>query len=104
MTFDAVGAALWLHYLSVASLSLGAIWPCSSPPTCSGIRKRMWIMNMVWPVTALLGAVLILWQYFTYGRASEPAHGHAAVDEAREHAKPKADAVSGHGCQWLSSL
>ena len=28
----------------------------------------MWIMNIVWPVTALFGTVWILWQYFAYGR------------------------------------
>jgi hypothetical protein len=26
----------------------------------------MWIMNLVWPVTALFGSAWILWQYFQY--------------------------------------
>ena len=28
----------------------------------------MWIMNVVWPVSALFGSVLSLWAYFKYGR------------------------------------
>ncbi len=28
----------------------------------------MWIMNLVWPLTALYGSVLALWAYFTVGR------------------------------------
>jgi hypothetical protein len=31
----------------------------------------MWIMNVVWPVTALSGSVWMLWQYFRYGRLAE---------------------------------
>jgi len=30
--------------------------------------QHMWIMDVVWPVTALFGTVWIAWQYFAYGR------------------------------------
>ena len=30
--------------------------------------QRMWIMNLVWPITALFGTVLWLWFYFRIGR------------------------------------
>jgi len=35
----------------------------------------MAIMNVVWPITALFGTVLVVWAYFRYGRAMAP---HAA--------------------------
>jgi len=30
--------------------------------------QHMWIMNVVWPITALFGTVFWLWAYFKYGR------------------------------------
>lgn len=30
--------------------------------------QKMWIMNLVWPLTALYGSVLALWLYFTVGK------------------------------------
>jgi hypothetical protein len=40
----------------------------------------MWIMNIVWPVTALFGSFWIGWQYFKYGRLSQ----HRLVHEAKK--------------------
>jgi len=40
--------------------------------------QKMWIMNVVWPVTALFGSVFALWGYFRYGRL-------AAQDGVSEH-------------------
>ncbi len=44
----------------------------------------MWIMNVVWPVTALFGTVLVVWQYLVYGRLATRDKAHAAMahDEA----------------------
>ncbi|ANJ68475.1 hypothetical protein A9404_12070 [Halothiobacillus diazotrophicus] len=36
----------------------------------SGYRQHMWIMNVVWPVTALYAGPLALWAYFSVGRLS----------------------------------
>jgi hypothetical protein len=50
----------------------------------------MWIMNIVWPVSALFGTVLTLLAYFKYGRQSS----HKNVRKARngqKNANPKAD-------------
>ncbi len=33
-----------------------------------GRRQRMWIMNLVWPLTALYAGPLALWAYFSIGR------------------------------------
>lgn len=40
----------------------------------------MWIMNVVWPVSALYGSVFALYSYFKIGRLST----HAAVQSAKE--------------------
>ena len=41
-----------------------------------GHGQRMWIMNIVWPVSALYGTVLVLWVYWKYGR--QTPHGSSA--------------------------
>lgn len=58
----------WLHLLAIAYLLLGAV--CAVVIAFDEIRhlQHMWIMNLVWPITALFGTVWILWQYFVYGR------------------------------------
>lgn len=39
----------------------------------AGHRQQMWIMNVVWPITALYAGPLALWAYFTAGRLSPDA-------------------------------
>ncbi len=58
----------WLHVLSIAALALG--FACAAVIATDEVRypQRMWIMNVVWPVTALFGTVVWLWAYFRYGR------------------------------------
>ena len=68
----------WLHALSIAYLLLGlatiiAIDLLRHP-------QHMWIMNLVWPVTALFGTVWVLWQYFAYGRLATHAKMQAAME------------------------
>ncbi len=46
----------------------------------AGHQQHMWIMNLVWPITALYAGPLALWGYFTTGRLST----HRAVMEAKE--------------------
>lgn len=72
----------WLHELSLAYLMLGGV--CSLAITLDLVRhpQHMWIMNVVWPVTALFGTVGILWQYFKYGRLATDS---LAQDAARRH-------------------
>jgi hypothetical protein len=36
--------------------------------------QKMWIMNIVWPVTALFASLLALRGYFKYGRAADGGH------------------------------
>ncbi len=42
-------------------------------------KQHMWIMNLVWPITALYAGPLALWGYFTAGRLST----HRATMEAK---------------------
>ncbi len=60
----------WLHILAIAYLALGVV--CAAAITLDLFRQPqgMWIMAVVWPVTALFGTVWILWQYVNYGRSS----------------------------------
>ncbi len=58
----------WLHALSIASLTLGALAALLIAADLLRHKQRMGIMNVVWPVTALFGSLWVVWQYFTYGR------------------------------------
>lgn len=64
---------MWLHALAIASLALG--FACAVMIALDEYRRpqKMWIMAIVWPVTALFGSVLCLAAYFAWGRA--PASG-----------------------------
>lgn len=65
----------WLHILSIAWLLLG--FGCAALLALDVVRRSqpMWIMNIVWPVTALFGTLWVVWQYSAYGRASQHGGG-----------------------------
>ncbi|HET8942323.1 MAG TPA: DUF4396 domain-containing protein [Rudaea sp.] len=70
---------LWLHAISRISLTLAL--PCAVLIVIDllrGHRQQMWIMNLVWPITALYSGPLALWAYFTVGRLSTQARVRAA--------------------------
>ena len=107
------GAAIpeWLHGLSIAALVLGGI--CAAIIAWDEIRRPqpMWIMNVVWPVTALFGTLITLWTYFRYGRAA----AHRPCGAPKHAATPfpiivgKAASHCGSGCtlgdivaEWLA--
>ncbi|PZA10368.1 DUF4396 domain-containing protein [Rhodopseudomonas palustris] len=98
----------WLHLVAIGSLLLGAL--CASVIVVDEIRhpQRMWIMNAVWPLTALFGTVIWTWGYFRYGRLS-------AADAGEQPDKPFGIMVAegashcGSGCtlgdicaEWLA--
>ena len=58
----------WLHDLSIAYLALGGVCALMIAGDLRRHPQHMWIMNLVWPITALFGTGWILWQYFAYGR------------------------------------
>jgi hypothetical protein len=75
---------IWLHSLSMAYLLVGLA--CALVITIDVARhnQHMWIMNVVWPVTALFGTVGVLWQYFAYGRLATHEKMHVAMQRNEE--------------------
>lgn len=62
----------WLHaiaWISIALAVLSALWIALD--ILRGHRQKMWIMDMVWPITGLWAGPLGLWAYCKMGRASE---------------------------------
>ena len=59
----------WLHALAIFSIAVGLLcalwvaWDVTRHP------QKMWIMNLVWPLTALFGGLIWLALYLTYGRS-----------------------------------
>ncbi|MGE0811751.1 MAG: DUF4396 domain-containing protein [Vicinamibacterales bacterium] len=89
--------ARWLFV--VASLSLAAAVLSTlvvAVDIAGGRRQRMWIMNVVWPLTALWSGPLGLYAYFTVGRA--PAAGGRREVPAREKAFWQQVAVGATHC------
>jgi hypothetical protein len=58
----------WLTGISIGWLLLGAV--CAVVIVLDEFRRpqKMWIMNLVWPLTALFGTVLWLAAYYAWGR------------------------------------
>ena len=59
----------WLGALASVSLAIAGL--CAvliSVDIAAGRRQKMWIMNLVWPLTALYGGPLALWAYWRLGR------------------------------------
>lgn len=106
----------WLHVVSIASLILSAA--CALIIMADEIRRpqRMWIMNAVWPLTALFGSVLWLIFYWQRGRGPDPTEAHKdhhakSDDESTGMTTSVAKATShcGAGCtlgdiiaEWLA--
>lgn len=74
----------WLHVLSIALLLIGLVCAVIIAADLFRHPQHMWIMNVVWPVTALFGTLWIVWQYFTYGRLAEHACAKAAMDRGEK--------------------
>lgn len=74
----------WLHTLSIVSLLLGFTCALVIAADVRRHPQHMWIMNVVWPVTALFGSVLALWGYFTHGRMATREAARAAMQQGEE--------------------
>jgi Domain of unknown function (DUF4396) len=74
----------WLHDLSIAALALGLV--CAAVVLVDVMRQpqHMFIMNLVWPVTALFGTLATVWGYFAYGRLATEAKAHAAMERGEK--------------------
>ncbi|SER33289.1 protein of unknown function [Faunimonas pinastri] len=76
----------WLHSLAIVSLILGFI--CAIVIIVDEFRRpqHMWIMNVVWPLTALFGSVIWLAFYFAWGRGMTRER-HQAMQRQQERKK-----------------
>ena len=70
---------VWLHVLSILYLLLAALCAAIIAADVARHPQHMWIMNVVWPVTALFGSLWVVWQYFAYGRLAAHEKAHAAM-------------------------
>lgn len=63
----------WLHGLAIGSLVLAVV--CAIVIALDECRRpqKMWIMYLVWPLTALFGSVLWLAAYYRWGRGPAAA-------------------------------
>ena len=60
----------WFHALASVSLVialLSAVWIALD---LTRHQQKMWIMNLVWPLTATFGSLLVLVFYWRWGRTA----------------------------------
>jgi hypothetical protein len=77
---------------TIAWISLGIAFTCAFLISVDEIRhpQKMWIMNIVWPVTALYFSVFALWAYFAKGRQmTKDAMQRMSKEEMEQHQKQK---------------
>jgi len=74
----------WLHSLSLIALVVGGL--CALVAAVDVLRRpqHMWIMNVVWPTTALFGGPMTLWMYFRYGRLAADSKVQAAMQRHQD--------------------
>jgi putative flippase GtrA len=74
---------------TVAWISLIAAFASALTIAVDEVRhpQRMWIMNLVWPITALYFSIFAVWVYFRIGR--RPQHeAHASMQHTAKHPDP----------------
>jgi hypothetical protein len=75
----------WLESVSVISLIAAGIAAVIVALDIVGGRwQRMWIMDIVWPLTALYSGPIGLWAYFSFGRLSSKKAAMEAKQAGRE--------------------
>lgn len=83
---------VWLHVLAIVSVLLGFVSAAIVAIDLIRHPQKMWIMNVVWPVTALYFSVITIWAYYQFGRMSagdapqdHSSHRGAKPKEAKDH-------------------
>jgi hypothetical protein len=103
----------WLHLIASGALLTAIV--CAVVIALDEIRnpQRMWIMNIVWPVSALFGTVLWLAFYLGFGKraAADRTKGRRSTSKRKPFPIQVAEATShcGSGCtlgdicaEWLA--
>ena len=76
----------WLIVVSIVSLALAGVSALIiGADLVTGSAQKMWIMDVVWPVTALWAGPLALWSYFRFGRAGSKR---AAISAEKRGERP----------------
>lgn len=75
----------WLHILAIISLIVAGICSLVIALDLLGHPQKMWIMNFVWPLTALYAGPLALVAYFQAGRLSSKQSVKAAKQRGEEN-------------------
>lgn len=71
----------WLYAVSTVALAIAGLSAIVIViDILAGHRQHMWIMNLVWAITALWAGPIALWAYFRIGRLST----HRAMRAARQ--------------------
>jgi hypothetical protein len=74
----------WLHVLAILPLAAGFL--CAAIIVVDELKdpQHMWIMNVVWPATALFTSVLTLWGYHRYAKLATMRRVHEAKQRDEE--------------------
>jgi hypothetical protein len=70
----------WLQIIAIVSLLLAGVCALAIAVGLTAHPQHMWIMNIVWPLTALYAGPLALWAYYRVGRLSS----HESVKQAKQ--------------------
>ena len=76
----------WLEIVAIVSLTVaGCCAGVIALDVAAGHRQKMWIMDVVWPVTALWSGPIGLWGYFRFGRLSTKVNVARAKEQGRKN-------------------
>ena len=86
----------------IAWISLGIAFFCALVIAIDEIRypQRMWIMNLVWPITALYLSVFALWGYFRIGRRMTKSVMQSMPTEQMQQRKKTQEWQGSHNPTW----
>jgi hypothetical protein len=77
-----------LEQLSAAAVILGLA--CALYLTAAVVRhpQQMWIMNLVWPITALYFGPFAIWAYYAFGRRMDKPFWQSVAGGGRRFPHP----------------
>lgn len=89
-------------FAAIAWISLGIAFLCAIVITIDEIfhPQKMWIMNVVWPVTAVYLSVVALWGYFRIGRGMTKNAMHGMPMEQMQQYKTREEEQEGRDPTW----
>lgn len=101
----------WIHILSIVSLAIGVAGAVVIAADEVKYPQHMWIMNVVWPMTALFASVLGLLGYMAVGRNKTTSGAEGERQSSFAVAVGKGTTHCGAGCtlgdivaEWLAVI